>query len=155
MARYYKVVRQVGTGSGMLKSTTPCRGGSLYYSKKSFTRMIPGSLGLFVFDDLWLATSFAKAHSRSGGCLKVFSCEVKGKAEKVKHVQDISRTLKSFIKVFNGKSRKNRIRRMARMWYDGRVRRLKFAPGGSFTVQAVRLKRELRSFGYSWSRYYG
>lgn len=154
MARYYKVVRQVGTGSGLLKSTTPCRGGSLYYSKKSFTRMVPGSLGLFVFNDLYLANSFAKAHSRTGGCLKVFSCEIKGKAEKARYVQDISRTLKSFIRVFKGTSRKKRIRRTAMMWFDGRVRRLKCAPQGSFTVQAVRLKRELSSFGYSWPTYY-
>jgi len=113
--------------------------------------MVPGSLGIFVFKAQHLAVSFAQAHARRGGCLKVFSCEVKGKAEKTSYVQDVAISLKSFIKMFKpNKTRKKRISRMADMWYDHRVKRLKCAPSGSFTVQAVRLRRELRSFGYGW-----
>lgn len=150
--RYYKVVRLTGTGGRALHSVTPCEGGRLYYSRKKFTRMIPGSLGIFVFNDRYLADRFAQAHaSGSGGCLKVFSCEVKGTAEKTNYVQDCARSIKSFIRMFKpNKTRKKRISRMTDMWYDSRVKRFKCAPQGTFTVQAVRIKRELRSFGYTW-----
>ena len=146
--RYYKVVRRMGN---LLRSVTPCDGGRLFYSRKSFTRMIPGSLGIFVFKDQYLAEQFAKAHAQSGGCLLVFSCEVKGKAEKTSYVQDVARTIQSFVEMFKAvKTRKKRISKMEGMWHDRRVARFKCAPAGSFTVQAVRIKRQLRVFGYSW-----
>ena len=146
--RYYKVVRLAGGG---FRSVTPCEGGRLYYSRKKFTKMVPGSMGIFVFNDMYLATRFAQAHAQSGACIKIFSCEVKGKAEKASYVQDIARSLNSFVKMFKkNNSRKKRISRMEDLWYDARVKRFKCAPQGTFTVQAVRIKRELRSFGYSW-----
>jgi len=151
MAKYYKVVRLSGTGGGALQSVVPCDGGRLYYSRRRFTKMIPGSMGIFVFKDQHYANQFAKAHAQSGGCLKVFSCEIKGKAEKTTYVQDIARSIKSFVKIFKGdRTRRKRISRIADMWWDRRVKRFKAAPQGTFTVQAVRIKRELRSFGYTW-----
>ena len=107
-------------------------------------------MGIFVFDDLWLAQSFARVHSQcTGGYLIVFSCEVRGKAEKTHYVQSIDISIQSFVKMFKGnKTRKSRIRRIKDLWFDRRVTRLKAAPDGTFTVQAVRLKREVRSYGY-------
>ena len=146
---YYKVVRRLKRG---LVSSTPCKGGCLTYHRKTFTRMIPGSLGIFIFKDQWLAMDFAKGHSsRTGVTMKVFSCEVVGKAVRARRVQSIDFTIGSFIDMFKrGRTRYARLIGLASKEHDGRVSRVRIAPAGAYTVQAVRLKREIAHYGGWW-----
>ncbi len=147
--RYYKVVRRV---SGKLKSSTPCIGGTLVYHRKKFTRMIPGSLGIFIFKDEWLAKQFAKSHSRfNGGNMKVYSCAIVGKPVRAYRVQSVECTITSFVKMFKkAKTRLARIRGLLHKEHDGRVSRVRIAPEGAYTVQAVRLKRQVANYGGYW-----
>ena len=142
---YYKVVRLV---NDELKSSTPCRGGSLTYHRKKFTRMIPGSLGIFIFKDQWLAQKFAQGHrDRLGVQMQVFSCAIVGKAVRARKVQSVDYTIGSFIDMFRkARTRIARLRSMYRKSQDGRVYRIRTAPVGAYTVQAVRLKRLVRNY---------
>lgn len=114
--------------------------------------MIPGSLGIFIFKDLWLATSFAKNHNiRSGHDMKVYSCAIKGKPVRARRVQDVEFTIASFVEMFKrGRTRYARLIGLASKAQDGRVSRVRTAPSGAYTVQAVRLKRQVANFGGYW-----
>ena len=143
---YYKVIRNVG---GELRSSTPCIGGSLTYHRKKFTRMIPGSLGIFIFKDEWQAKQFAKTHSRiNGGNMQVYSCAIVGEPVRAWRVQSIEYTISSFVKMFKkAKTRLLRVKSLLSKEHDRRVSRVRVAPAGAYTVQAVRLKRQVANFG--------
>jgi len=150
MAQYFKVVKRLANGE--LRSSTPCRGGSLTYHRKKFTRMIPGSLGIFIFVDEWQARQFAKIHSSSSGThMKVYSCAVIGRPVVAYRVQSIDFTMDSFIKMFKkARTRLARVKGLLSKEHDGRVNRVRPAPNGAYTVQAVRLKRQIANYGGWW-----
>ena len=149
MTMYYKVVRRRNL---KLVSSTPCKGGELTYHRKTFTRMIPGSLGIFIFKDLWLATQFAKGHHiRTGTSMKVYSVAIKGKPVRARRVQSIDFSVASFVEMFKrNATRYSRFIGLASKAQDGRVSRVAVAPHGAYTVQAVRLKRQVANFGGYW-----
>jgi hypothetical protein len=148
--RYFKVVRvkkqKWNRPKQKLVSVSPCIGGELEYFRKKFTKMIPGSLGIFVFSSAETARQFARGSSRWDEPCRVYSCAVKGAAVQMRWIQLIHKTLDSLmgLSLFGGRTRKKRAESLGHIKWDGRCGpRVVRAPANSYTVTAVRLKRHI------------
>lgn len=148
---WYKVVREVRS-SGKMYSACPCAGGTLEYSTKKFTKMIPGSFGIYVFGSLAEAKFFAKINTSSSPTM-VYECTVKGRPVKAHWILYVQLGIEDAI--LKGRTREDRMFKAEEFYYhevitNGITTLFSGAPPHSYTVPALKLKKLVLSADLSY-----
>lgn len=139
---WYKVVREVGV-SGKMFSACPCNGGQLEYFTNKYTKMIPGSFGIYVFGSLKQATFFAKINTSSSPT-RVYECAVKGSPVKAHWVIGLQYSIRDSL--LSGRTRGDRMFKAEEFYFkevitSGITTLFRGAPPFSHTVKALKLRK--------------
>lgn len=139
---WYKVVR-VSPIDGRLWSASPCNDGCLEYSTKRFTKMLPGSFGIYMFGNLSKARAFANANKGLSEA-RVYKCSVRGKPVRADFVLYRSYGIDSCFR--EERTRSARLALAEESYYKEMVKTFTKAPEYSYTVTAVKLEKCVASF---------
>lgn len=139
---WYKVIREV-TYSGKMYSACPCGGGQLEYFTNRYTKMIPGSFGIYVFGSFEQAERFAKVNT-SNSPTRVYECTIKGKPVKANWILAVGFGIEDAL--LEGRTRDDRMFKAEEFYYNEVINRgvttlFLGAPSCSYTVPALKLRK--------------